>query len=172
MTKFLLNSKINFYLNAVRTPGGSTALQTANNYGIKSVKCTFSKVILKITSHEPISAKFILNLAEKMNVNITSFINLKRKDNTLITVLSGPHIDKKSREQFCISKYSKIFIIDFVNIRTMEGQSAFDSSLCQPIISPFDEIKHFKNFLLLKKIVLDHPFDISFTYFEHENIKL
>jgi ribosomal protein S10 len=154
MTKFLLNSKINFNLNTIYATGNNIVLQKVNNSDIKSVKCTLSKVILKITSHEPISAKFIFHLAEKMNVNITSFINLKKKDNTLITVLSGPHIDKKSREQFCISKYAKIFIMDFTTI------------------SSFDEINHFKNFLVLKKTFLDYPFDISFTYFERENLKL
>jgi len=75
---------------------------------------SLGRTILKIESSykNPISKSSILHLGQEHNLQISSrssFVNLKRRKKLSLTVLSGPHVHKKSREQF-VYKTSKVSI--------------------------------------------------------------
>lgn len=49
--------------------------------------------------------------ASNLNLNIQSFIYFKKKKKLLLTILSGPHVHKKSREQYKIDHFGAYFKI-------------------------------------------------------------
>lgn len=46
-----------------------------------------------------IQKNYAIRLAEEMNLNIKSFVCLKKGTKGTITLISGPHVHKKSRDQ-------------------------------------------------------------------------
>jgi hypothetical protein len=50
--------------------------------------------------------------ASNLNLNIQSFIYFKKKKKLLLTILSGPHVHKKSREQYKIDHFGAYFKIN------------------------------------------------------------
>jgi hypothetical protein len=128
---------------------------------IKTVnKPIYSKIILKLESSFDCNflKKSILNLALQNNLIITSkknlFIDLKKRNKIAVTVLSGPHVHKKSREQLAISKYSSF--LEFKIKNTPKGED-------------------FKSFLIFKdklKTLSNHSVNISFTYLTSEQFIL
>ena len=61
---------------------------------------------------------FALRLAEEMGLEISaskgqkkSFVQLKKKKDLLMTLISGPHVHKKTRDQYHIFSYSALFTI-------------------------------------------------------------
>lgn len=115
------------------------------------------RTILKIESSykNPISKSSILHLGQEQNLQITSrssFVNLKRRKKLSLTVLSGPHVHKKSREQFEIGHYASFFQILVTNENHYKDLSIFKKKL--------DE-----------KAIKD-GFDVSFSHQTNEKILL
>jgi ribosomal protein S10 len=120
-------------------------------------KKSLDKVILKLESSykNPISKNIILHLGHENNLNISSrssFVNLKRRKKLSLTVLSGPHVHKKSREQFEIGHYASFFQINILNDTHYKDLSIFKKRLDEKAIKDGFEISfsHQKN----EKIVL------------------
>lgn len=71
-----------------------------------------------------ISKNYILFLAKEYNLDkeiftnynntipFNNFINLKKRNKISLTVISGPHVHKKSREQFNIPLYTYFYTIN------------------------------------------------------------
>ena len=91
---------------------------------------------------------FAIRLAKQMGLELTSFVQLKKKNELLITLISGPHVHKKSRDQYKIVKYSGFFLI---NIRTSQDLKTF--------------IEYKKKLFLSNT---DEQFKFSFTYIKNE----
>lgn len=122
----------------------------------KQTQC-LDRAILKIESSykNPISKSSILHLGHEHNLNISarsSFVNLKRRKKLSLTVLSGPHVHKKSREQFEIGHYASFFQINILNENHYKDLSLFKKKL--------DE-----------KAIKD-GFDVSFSHQTNEKILL
>jgi len=54
---------------------------------------------------------FIRRFAYDLKLNIKSFVSLKKKTKQRLTVISGPHVHKKSRQQYRIDSYRAFFTL-------------------------------------------------------------
>lgn len=58
---------------------------------------------------------FIKHFASKLNLDVKSFVSLKKKAKHRFTVISGPHVHKKSRQQYRIDSYVSFFVFELQN---------------------------------------------------------
>ena len=91
---------------------------------------------------------FAIRLAKQMGLEAKSFVQLRKGNELLITLISGPHVHKKSRDQYKIVKYSAFFAI---GIRNRENLKTF---------------LEYKERLFLFNA--DEGFKFSFTYVKEE----
>ena len=91
---------------------------------------------------------FAIRLAKHMGLELKSRVPLRKRNELSITLISGPHVHKKSRDQYKIVKYSAFFI---VNIRNREDFKTF--------------LEYKKSLFLLNA---DEEFKFSFTYTKEE----
>jgi hypothetical protein len=100
---------------------------------------------IKLGAYQPIPRLIrnsnLLSLLRDLNLTISSFVFLKKRKQASITVNSGPHVHKKSREQYQILQYSAFFTIKFssaeakkvLDLRAKLYQRCKDFSLCTTI---------------------------------------
>jgi ribosomal protein S10 len=55
---------------------------------------------------------FINHTASKLKLDLKSFVSLKKKAKHRFTVISGPHVHKKSRQQYRIDSYVSFFVFE------------------------------------------------------------
>lgn len=66
------------------------------------------KIVTRIEGHvQP--KRSVIRIAQEINLNIRSIVHLRKRNKPLITLLSGPHVHKKSRDQYKIENRSIIF---------------------------------------------------------------
>lgn len=109
------------------------------------------QLLLKVdSSKHPIFSRFFLS--HHLNLPLDSVVNFKKRNKISLTVLSGPHVHKKSREQFHISHFTSLFCINFNNV------------------------EQYHNFLAHKQLLLDitsnQGYTLCFTYSKNEIISL
>jgi hypothetical protein len=80
-----------------------------------------------------------------MNLNISAQGHYKKKNQLKITLISGPHVHKKSRDQYKIDRFGAFSAIG--------GQAR-------------DKFLEFKN--KLYRLYLDEGFSLTFTYLNQE----
>lgn len=73
---------------------------------------------IKLGAYQPIPRLIrnsnLLGLLRDLNLNISSFVFLKKQKRASVTVNSGPHVHKKSREQYQIHQFNAFFTINLV----------------------------------------------------------
>lgn len=93
-----------------------------------------------------------LDSSDQRSCNIKSFVSLKKRSKKKFTVISGPHVHKKSRQQFRIDLYSSFLVLTI------------------------KDNKDYINFLNLKRKLyenfIDEGCNITFRYLQREKIKL
>lgn len=100
---------------------------------------------LRSSSFSPLKEAFNLSL------NIHSSISLRKNKKIMLTILSGPHVHKKSREQYQIDKFSTLY---YIKTRTPEDYKKF---------------LEFKTNLYL--LHFDQGFNISFSYSRRDYVR-
>jgi len=79
---------------------------------------------------------FIKHTASKLKLDVKSFVSLKKKAKHRFTVISGPHVHKKSRQQYRIDSYVSFFVFelkskeDFVKFSNLK-QELYRNSIDQ-----------------------------------------
>jgi ribosomal protein S10 len=106
------------------------------------------KVKMESQTYEIPTNPFAIRLAKHMGLEVKSWVQSKKQNELSITLISGPHVHKKSRDQYKIVKYSAFFII---NIRNQENLKTF--------------LEYKKRLFLLHA---DEEFKFSFTYIKEE----
>jgi len=75
---------------------------------------------IKLGAYQPIPRLIrdsnLLGLLRDLNLNISSFVSLKKHKQASVTINSGPHVHKKSREQYQILYFSAFFTIHLANL--------------------------------------------------------
>lgn len=89
-------------------------------------------------------------LAKQMGLLVESFVKQKKRNDVLITVISGPHVHKKSRDQLYIPRYSGSFIIK------IQDESDLKTFL------------EYRKRLFLEDVVFSPTFRSTFTYQKKE----
>lgn len=127
---------------------------------------------------------FIERFSYDLNLNIGSLTHLKKKSKQRVTILSGPHVHKKSRQQFRIDLYSAFFVIKIPYGRDCGRASGpsfdKDDNFKTPALSSQNKLPSSKNaytkFLDLKRKLyvnhIDEGLDITFRYLKRETITL
>lgn len=132
-------------------------MKQSRKNNLNTVEKSFDRAILRLESSykNPISKNLVLHLGHENNLNISSkssFVNLKRRKKLSLTVLSGPHVHKKSREQFEIGHYASFFQINLLS----------DT--------------HYKHLAIFKKKLdekaIQDGFQVSFSYEKNEKLVL
>lgn len=70
------------------------------------------KIVTRIEGHNPCMQieRSVIRIAQEINLSIRSIVHLRKRNKPLITLLSGPHVHKKSRDQYKIEKRSILFV--------------------------------------------------------------
>lgn len=115
------------------------------------------QVLIKFESYNPIKKDLIISLARQINLPIKSYINLKKKNKILVTVISGPHVHKKSREQYKIDYYQSLLLLELdKDFSTLHNDS---------LNSKFLYFKH-----QIYEKALDKGLEITYTYKKKEKL--
>jgi ribosomal protein S10 len=70
------------------------------------------------SQNRPVGAyPFAMRLAKEMGLSVKSLTRQKRKKELLITLISGPHVHKKSRDQYHIIGHAATLTISIQNTR-------------------------------------------------------
>nr|BBH42932.1 ribosomal protein S10 [Marophrys sp. SRT127] len=111
---------------------------------------TLPKIAVCLASFKPINRKreLAMNLARDHNLHIESTVDFKKKNQLLLSVIAGPHVHKKSRDQYKMQIYRGLFVL-VVNTR-----------------------EEYKRFLTYKKqlyrLQVDEGMQLSFAYLRDE----
>lgn len=72
------------------------------------------KVMIRIEGHNPSSQieRSIIRIAQEINSGISSILHPRKRNKPPITLLSGPHVHKKSRDQHKMERSTIIFMFD------------------------------------------------------------
>ena len=129
--------------------GGPLALPTEPK--MKRYKSFTNLILIKLGSYEPINNKQVINLAKELKLPIHWIGNIQKATRKgAITVLSGPHVHKKSREQYKIDYYQSTWWLG--------------------------KAPHNKLFLFFKNQIyeksLDKGLEITLTFYKLEKLRL
>jgi len=151
-------------------------------------------VTLRLESHRQASLKKSTlaagRIAREMNLSVAAQGHYKKKNQLTITLISGPHVHKKSRDQYKIDRYGAFLVLCNLSgtkagvsattlLQTSEGSSselaAFSTALQPSTVDPTnhgsrDKFLEFKN--KLYRLYLDEGFSMTFTYLTHESASL
>lgn len=100
-------------------------------------------------------------MAREMNLNITARGHYKKKNQMKITLISGPHVHKKSRDQYKIDRFGAFLVLGVIG-----SKPTSDTNLA----GERDKFLEFKNKLFRSN--LDQGFSLSFTYLNRESLVL
>lgn len=136
----------------IKSLNSTTSLQSKNNILVAS-SFVKQKIFIKVYSNnnrDPKIKKIIKALARSTGLRTQSYVNFKNKKKLLISLISGPHIHKKSRDQYFLQEKIAIFTLDLKNE------------------------SDFKNFFLFKKKLyqLNQGVVFKITYIKKETIDL
>jgi ribosomal protein S10 len=157
-------------------------------------------VTLRLESHRQASLKKSTlaagRIAREMNLSVAAQGHYKKKNQLTITLISGPHVHKKSRDQYKIDRYGAFLVLcnlsgtaststtqPDVSATTLLHTShsagepndvhdklAASSTALQPSTgdpkNQRDKFLEFKN--KLYRLYLDEGFSMTFTYLTHE----
>jgi hypothetical protein len=70
-----------------------------------------------LAAFKPITRKrqLAMNLARDLHLYIASIIDFKKKNQLLLSVIAGPHVHKKSRDQYQMQTYRGQFVLVIAN---------------------------------------------------------
>lgn len=92
------------------------------------------KIFIKVYSNnnrDPKIKKIIQALARSTGLRIQSYVNLKNKKKLLISLISGPHIHKKSRDQYFLQEKIALLRLDLKNESDLKNFFLFKKKLYQ-----------------------------------------
>lgn len=107
-------------------------------------------------------------MAREMNLNISAQGHYKKKNQLKITLISGPHVHKKSRDQYKIDRFGAFSVVGGPTKLAAPGAPGFDANPCA-VNSPIkerDKFLEYKN--KLYRLNLDEGFSLTFTYSNRE----
>lgn len=111
--------------------------------------CTRQRIAIKFESYKPIvptglKRQTAINLARKYRLRAQGFSRLLSTGKRFITVISGPHVHKKSREQYKMDCYRGLFVV-------------------------FLDDNEYSRFMQYKRELLNlEGVDLTFTYFKKD----
>ncbi len=127
------------------------------------------QITLKLESYRPNSTKCSVNIIERiareMNLNITARGHYKKKNQIKITLISGPHVHKKSRDQYKIDKFGTYSVFNKINLQPIHEVDYVDDI---DLIRERNKFLEFKNKLF--RLNLDQGFFLTFTYLNRESL--
>lgn len=88
-----------------------------------------SSHFLPTLEHLNSSYSFPLCEAFNLSLNFYSFISLKKKKKIMLTILAGPHVHKKSREQYKIDHNRAISYVSVTNFSDYKNFLEFKTNL-------------------------------------------
>ena len=159
-------------------------------------------VTIRLESHRPSSTRSCAaaagRMAREMNLNISAQGHYKKKNQLKITLISGPHVHKKSRDQYKIDRFGAFLVIcggsrhlnrspsaAMTSGEDPAGQGAGGGVSLDPAKSETpqvdsvwgrrprrgaDKFLEFKN--KLYRLNLDEGFSLTFTYLNRETFVL
>lgn len=92
------------------------------------------KIFIKVYSNnnrDPKIKKLIKALARSAGLRTQSYVNLKNKKKLLISLISGPHIHKKSRDQYFLQEKIALFTLNLKNESDLKNFFLFKRKLYQ-----------------------------------------
>jgi len=107
------------------------------------------EITIKINSNintNPKLKKTIKTLAKQTNLQSSQFTSFKKKNKLLLSLISGPHVHKKSRDQYYLQELSTLVGIKINNQQDLKNFNVFKSKLYQ----------------------LNQGFQLKFTYLKNE----
>lgn len=121
------------------------------------------RITLRLESHRPSSTKCsadaVGRMAREMDLNITARGHYKKTNQMKITLISGPHVHKKSRDQYKIDRFGAFLVLGGFGLQpTSDNNSAGER----------DKFLEWKN--KLYRLNLDQGFSPTLTYLNRETL--
>jgi len=75
------------------------------------------KTVIRIEGHNPRMQieRSVIRIAREINPSMRSIVHLRKRNKPSITLLSGPHVHKKSRDQYSIADHRSLFVFVIEN---------------------------------------------------------